>query len=203
MKASTMHTTYVLIDYENVHPTDITMLQQEHFRIIVFLGASQVRIQTEFALTLQQMGHRGMYIKISGNGPNALDFHIAFYIGMFAAREPEAYFYIISNDTGFDPLVKHLTNKKIYTFRLPSIREIPVIRPEFAETVKEKLLSVTSYLQRRGISRPATTRKLASTINALFQKELLDEELAVIIRELQRQRVISIKETRVSYHFPP
>jgi len=51
------------------------------------------------------MGERAEYVRISGNGSNALDFHIAFYIGQLAAHEPDAYFHIISKVTGFDPLI--------------------------------------------------------------------------------------------------
>ena len=52
------------------------------------------------------------YVKISGTGPNALDFHIAFYIGQFAEKDPGANFYIVSQDAGFDPLLNHLKTLK-------------------------------------------------------------------------------------------
>lgn len=54
---------------------------------------------------MQQLGADAQYIKIGGSGKNALDFHLAFYIGELSARDPEAYFNIVSKDTGFDPLV--------------------------------------------------------------------------------------------------
>jgi hypothetical protein len=42
------------------------------------------------------MGERGEYIKVAGAGRNALDFHIAYYIGRIASQAPEAFFHIIS-----------------------------------------------------------------------------------------------------------
>jgi hypothetical protein len=68
------------------------------------------------------------YVQISGSGPNALDFHIAFYIGQFAAQDPTACFHIVSNDTGFDPLIEHLKSRKISAARTPSIDSIPAIK---------------------------------------------------------------------------
>jgi hypothetical protein len=64
--------------------------------VIVFLGANQGNLPFEVAVSLQQLGSRAEYIEISGRGPNALDFHIAYYIGRLAAEEPSAYFHIIS-----------------------------------------------------------------------------------------------------------
>jgi len=88
---------YILIDFENVQPKELSDLNAEHFRIIVFAGASQ-KVPIPLAKALQPMGSRAEYIQISGNGPNALDFHIAFYIGWFAKQDKTAQFYIISKD---------------------------------------------------------------------------------------------------------
>ena len=71
-------TNYVLIDYENVQPEAMAVLAQEHFKVIVFVGANQAKVTFEVASALQQMGDRAEYVKITGNGSNALDFHIAF-----------------------------------------------------------------------------------------------------------------------------
>lgn len=197
-----MKTNYVLIDYENVQPADVTILDQEHFRIIVFLGANQGKITFEVASALQRMGTRAEYIKVSGNGSNALDFHIAFYIGQLAAQEPEAYFHIISNDTGFDPLIQHLKDKKIRAIRAKTIHQIPLVRATLATTLSDKMDVIKENLQQRGTSRPRTIKTLSSTINSLFQKSLSEEEIAIIIQELQKQKVIIITESKVSYNFP-
>jgi PIN domain len=84
-----VRTNYVLIDYENVQPTALTVLEQEHFKVIVFVGANQAKISFDVASAIQRMGTNASYIKISGNGPNALDFHIAFYVGQLSAAEPK------------------------------------------------------------------------------------------------------------------
>ena len=123
-----MRTNYVLIDYENVQPEALSVLDEEHFKVLVFVGASQTKLAFEAAAALQRMGNRAEYIKISGNGSNALDFHIAFYIGQLASSDPTAYFHIISKDTGFDPLIQHLKSKKLFAARSCDVSEIPLVK---------------------------------------------------------------------------
>ena len=98
-----MRKNVVLIDYESVQPESIDVLLQDHFSVMLFLGSNLTKIPFELAVAMQRMGSRAEYIKISGNGPNALDFHIAFYIGQMSGLDPAAYFHIISKDKGFDP----------------------------------------------------------------------------------------------------
>lgn len=57
---------------------------------------------------MQRLGSRATYINLSGNDSNALDFHIAFYTGILVTRDPYADIYVISKDTGFDPLLQHI-----------------------------------------------------------------------------------------------
>jgi hypothetical protein len=78
--------------------------------VFVFVGASQTKISYDLAAAMQKPGENGDYVKISGNGKNALDFYLAYYVGELATNDPEVYFHVISKDTGFDHLIKHLTN---------------------------------------------------------------------------------------------
>ena len=197
-----MKTNYVLIDYENVQPDAMIVLDKEHFKVIVFVGASQSKLTFEVASTLQRMGERAEYVKISGNGSNALDFHIAYYIGQLATREPEAYFHIVSKDAGFDPLIQHLRTKKILCCRSRDVTDIPIVKAANSKSPEEKLAVIIGDLKRRGASRPRTAKTLSSTINSLFQKQLPEQELAGLLAELQRQGVVTVNETKISYALP-
>ena len=97
---------YVLIDFENVQPKTLDRLQPGAVRIKVFLGQHQTRLMLELVQALQPFGADAEYIAIQGSGPDAVDFHIAFYIGRLAAADPGAAFTIVSRDKGFDPLVR-------------------------------------------------------------------------------------------------
>lgn len=60
-----MRTNYVLIDYENVQPVELSLLDHENFYVRLFLGFNQSKIFFETAAALQKMGTRAEYIKIS------------------------------------------------------------------------------------------------------------------------------------------
>ena len=106
-----MNANHVLIDFENVQPGNLGLLSEHQFKIHIFLGSNQSKIPVELAIAMQKLGGDAEYIRISGNGKNALDYHIAYYIGELATIEPKANFHIISKDTGFDPLITHLKAK--------------------------------------------------------------------------------------------
>lgn len=53
-------------------------------------------VPVEFANELQKLGSDAEYIRISGNGSNALDFHIAFTIGELSKADPNAYFHVVT-----------------------------------------------------------------------------------------------------------
>jgi hypothetical protein len=145
-----MRTNYVLIDYESVQPDSLAVVDHEHFKTLIFIGASQAKVPTELAVALQRMGPRAEYVRITGSGRNALDFHIAFYIGQLAAEDPKAYFHVISKDTGFDLLIQHMKTRKIFAGRVKSIDEIPLVRTNGAMTREAKEIeSLVKALEKR------------------------------------------------------
>ncbi len=195
-------TNYVLIDYENVQPEAMAVLAQEHFKVIVFVGANQAKVTFEVASALQQMGDRAEYVKITGNGSNALDFHIAFYIGVLAGIEPDAYFHIVSKDTGFDPLIQHLKAKKILACRSKDVTDIPIVKAANSKSPADRVAVVIADLKRRGASRPRAVKTLSSTISGIFQKQISDQDIASLIATLQKQGVVTVNGTKVSYSLP-
>lgn len=42
MQGISLRTNYVLIDYENVQPEALSVLDAEHFKVIVFVGAQEL-----------------------------------------------------------------------------------------------------------------------------------------------------------------
>jgi len=72
---------YIFIDFENVQPKDLALLRGRDFRVMIFVGATQAKLPTEFAIAVQALGPAAEYVQIEGSGRNALDFHIAYYLG--------------------------------------------------------------------------------------------------------------------------
>lgn len=114
---------FILIDFENVQPTSLGALQGGEHQVRVFVGASQNRVPLELAAALQAFGSNAEYIQITGNGSNALDFHIAYAIGHLSALHPDARFTIVSRDTGFDPLIKYLAHKNVVCKRVATLAD--------------------------------------------------------------------------------
>ena len=197
-----MKTNYVLIDYENVQPDDLDTLRHEHVRVIVFVGPHQTKIAFEKAAALQRMGANAEYVRLSGGGANALDFHIAYYLGQLIAKDPAAYFHVISKDTGFNPLVKHLKERKLRACRVQTIGEIPIRKPVDPKSSPDRVPLIVANLQKRGAARPRTVATLSSTIRATFQKQLAAQEVSALVSDLKKKGLIKVEGTKVTYNLP-
>jgi hypothetical protein len=197
-----MHS-YVLIDFENVQPADLAALEQPHFRVMVFIGASQASVPVELARALQKLGERGDYIQVSGNGRNALDFHIAFYIGRLAAAQPKASFHIVSRDKGFDPLIQHLKTLNIVASRVTDVASVPQdLAAAAPKSTKERVAKVLGKLRSLNGGRPRTLKTLSNTIASTFQNQLSADDVAAILRELQADGTVLVAANKVTYELP-
>jgi hypothetical protein len=194
-----MRSNIVLIDFENVQPDSPQLLALEHFRVLLFIGANQTRLPFETVAAMQKLGVRAEYIKIAGNGSNALDFHIAYYIGVISANEPSAYFHIVSRDTGFDPLIKHLKSKKILAARVNSIGEIPIVKVAASQSLEERLQIAVDKLAQPKTTKPRTLKALSRSIAAFFLHQLSEEEVAAVVAALVKRGLISVADQKVRY----
>jgi hypothetical protein len=194
-----MQTNYVLVDFENVRPDSLDDLDHDQFKLVVFVGASQSKLPFDLAEAVQRRGTRAEYVKISGNGPNALDFHIAYYIGKFSAADPSSLFYIVSKDAGFDPLIQHLKSKQIFVRRVKSVAEIHLVEPSGVRSPAERQKVVLDRLKQMKASKPRTVRTLSGTIASLFPGQISDEEVADLIDSLKKRGCLTVHGTKVSY----
>lgn len=197
-----MPTDVVLVDFENVQQTSLEALDADHHRVIVFVGANQAKVPIEMVSATQRMGDRAQYIQISGSGPNALDFHIAFYIGEMAAKDPAASFRVISKDTGFDPLIEHLQARGISVTRSapPEKAKVPRPKPTIPPIAKERAGVLLKALRQPKATMPRTHESLGHHIATHFKKQQLSAtEIRAIINALREQGAIAIADGKVSY----
>lgn len=198
----TARTNFVLVDFENVQPKDIGLLKDGPFKVKVFLGPNQSKIPISLAAALQSLGENAEYIVLETAGNNALDFHIAYYIGVLSAIEPTAFFHIISKDAGFDPLLKYLKGKKLFAHRSICIADIPYFKPALPAAPEAQIEAVVADLIRRKNSKPRTEKTLLSTLHALFKKELSEQQLAELFASLRKRGIVKVEGTKVSYVLP-
>lgn len=194
-----MRTNIVLIDFESVQPESLAALERAHFKVIVFVGASQAKVPMEIATALQRMGSNAEYVKISGHGKNALDFHICFYIGQLVTQDPATYFHVISKDSGFDPLIQHLKSKKIFCARSSSVDDIPLVKASNKKSPSERAQLFIEKLRQPRVNKPRAIKTLSSAIAAYFQKQITGAEIEAVIAAMQKSGFISVAGSKVSY----
>lgn len=66
----------------------------------------------------------------------------------------------------------------------------------------DKFAVVIADLIKRQGACPQTLKKLSSTIHALFQKRLSNDELQTLLDELSQRGVVKVSDGKLSYHLP-
>jgi NTP pyrophosphatase (non-canonical NTP hydrolase) len=97
--------THVLLDYENVQPSEAELraLVPDVGQVWVFHGPHEREVEKRFA----SFGTGATAVPISKTGKNALDFHLSFYMGYIASRNPESPMVVVANDKGYEPMLAH------------------------------------------------------------------------------------------------
>ena len=201
-----MKNNYVLIDFESVQVKSLARLNGEHFRVHLFVGPHQPNLPRSLVVAMHDFGERAKYVELATSGPNALDFHIAYYLGSLSAADPDGYFHVISKDTGFDPLIKHLNSRKLLAARSETIDDMLCFRPAasglspgngLGDLVK---LAVDDLIKRKA-AKPRKMATLRSTVAARIGKEA-EASLDAVINELLRAGYVAFEGEKVTYHLP-
>ena len=198
---------WILVDYENVHPSDFHPDRQPDTHILVFLGATQTKIPAELVMALQAFGRQARYIQCAASGKNALDFHIASYLGEFASQHPGDQFHIVSADKGFDPLVRHMRRERgIAVQRHAALPTIPTgtkkakakktpTKTGAASTVED----IRRALAEAGTARPRKVNTLRNWIAARSNGSLGEPDLDRLLANLRSRKLIVVSGDKVSY----
>jgi hypothetical protein len=193
-----MTETVLLVDYENVQEIDLTKVPPS-FDVRIFIGASQSRVPTQLLTQALERGGPTKVVRIDGAASNALDFHIAFYLGEYFTERPKAKFIILSRDKGFEPLVRHLTGRKCDCHQISALSELDGHGPTAHDDKVKRVIEWLSAMEKN--SRPRKRKTLAAHIGSYFQKKLPVADVESLIDRLIHNRQISISGTALTYHF--
>jgi len=118
--------THVLVDWENVQPneTECRALVPDATDVWLFHGPNQKNVGTGYA----SFGERATAVRIARTGKNALDFHLAFYMGYIAAKHPGSRLVVLSNDKGYGPMLEHAKELGFVTSQ-SGFGDVKVARP--------------------------------------------------------------------------
>jgi hypothetical protein len=191
-------TTYVLIDFESVQPESLLAIEQGPFEVVLFVGAHQSKLSVGLAMALQRLGERARYVRISGSGKNALDFHVAFYMGEIAATDATAQFHIVSRDSGFDPLVHHLRSRGVGCTRSPRIEDL-VEAPVEGPPADERAAIYLEAVRSGRVAESRTIPALVKSVLQVFGKKLSEAEITGVIDALEESRAITVSAGRVTF----
>ena len=195
--------TILLIDYENIQNIDLAVIEEQDIDIKIFVGQTQNKIPIELVQATQRLGQRVEWIRIEGAGNNALDFYIAFYLGIFSQEIKEGSLLILSKDKGFDPLTKYINESKINCQRIQSLLELPQEKDMLISKNADPIAKVIENLSKiQKNKRPRTRKTLHQHIKSLLiQKKLSDQEIDTLIDTLFMQKNISEASDHLTYTF--
>ena len=193
-----MTETVLLVDYENVQEVDLSKVPPS-FDVRIFIGASQSRVPTALLTQALERGGPTKVVRIDGAASNALDFHIAFYLGEYFTERPKAKFVILSGDKGFDPLVRHLTSRKCDCRRISALSQLDGHSPAAHDDKLTRVIERLSAMEKK--ARPRKRKTLAAHIGSYYQNKLPVSEVEALIDRLIHNRQISISGTALTYHF--
>jgi hypothetical protein len=167
----------------------------------------------QLAAAVHSLGSRARYIQMSGSGRNALDFHIACYLGQLTVQHPDAHFTIISKDAGYDPIISHLKQQGIRVKRSqqgcsapkPATAAPPKADPPKASVSTDcteraqfeaafdtdsapqpGLEEILRFLLKTTTPRPRSAKALANLIKSSLKCALDDNTLARLLKLLDK-----------------
>ena len=213
-----MSTKYALIDLENIQSPSLQKLKNEGYRLKVFVGATQNKISVELAEQIQTFGPAAEYVRVPHSGKNALDFHIAFYMGQLSIQEPDCQFLVISKDTGYDPLLKHLRESGLKAHRsaasvtpagnqakpsscAPAKPNSSSAKSAPQMSLSERVEFAHKHLQKAGKAKPAKISGLANDLHSKFQKKLNDQAVQDVIKALIKKGIVIENQGSITYQF--
>ncbi len=189
----------LLVDFENVQQIDLARLDNS-FQIRIFVGASQRSIPIKLVTDAQKLGSRVQWMQIDANGRNALDFFIAYQLGRIAEQGSEAECVVLTQDKGFDPLIRHLNKNGLRCRRINSMVELD---PKPGSAVDDpnynRVVEILGRLERK--SRPRKRKTLSQHILSTFQNKIEAQEVDRIVDTLFANNMMSETNNAITYEF--
>lgn len=152
--------THVLLDYENVQPSDAELraLVPDVDQVWVFHGPHQREVEKRFA----SFGTGATAVPISKTGKNALDFHLSFYMGYIASRNPDSRMVVVANDKGYEPMLEHAKAMGFVVRRQPHGEVKPPSKKAAAKKVAAKKAPAKKVAAKKAVAKPAAAKKPAA-----------------------------------------
>lgn len=152
--------THVLLDFENVQPSDAELraLVPDADQVWVFHGPHQREVEKRFA----SFGSGTTPVPISKTGKNALDFHLSFYMGYIASRNPDSKMVVVANDKGYEPMLEHAKAMGFEVRRQPHGEVKPPAKKAAAKKVAAKTAPGKKTAVKKAAAKKAVRKKVVA-----------------------------------------
>ena len=175
----------LFVDLENIQKIDLVKVPGD-VRVMIFYGMTQKKLPEELVVQAQPLGTRLTWIKMSGQGSNALDFHIAYYLGQEHTRNDRSECVILSGDTGFDPLIRHLLSLGRNCSRATSVASA---FPKPDRVAESEAFSRLVMLLKKEKDRPVRPTGLSNKVKSWFP-HLTSEKWQGLEQRLVKESIV-------------
>lgn len=174
----------LLVDFENIQDLDyLKKLRNTDYEVRVFLGPHQAKLPTPLVRQAQPFGNRLQWIQMEGHGKNALDFHIAYTVGLLVAEDRKRRIFVLSKDAGFDPLITYLSKRGIACDRIEELGNFLTAKEVSAKTLVAKTATAnipTAPPVAKALLTPSVSPAPPAPAKGLPKGPTLDEVIAHI-----------------------
>lgn len=194
---------WAFIDYENI--SDLSKVQLASYeRIIVFLGAKQSKLDFTDVSCDQPLNI--VLIQLKTTQANNLDFHLAYYLGKFDHQAASNItFEVISNDTGYTPLIAHINKAsrpckqiKVNTvIKPPKAPKQPSQQAKQSSTDSQKLITCLTAIPPQ--KRPKKVASLGNYINTHLALKGNEAAIQQHLQQLVNAKLMTITGTDITY----
>lgn len=188
----------LLVDFENIQKIDLSTVPNG-FQVTIFVGSAQNTLPFDFVLGAQSLGDRLEWIKVEGKGRNALDFHIAYFVGCLLTLCPRTECIILSKDNGFDPLVCHLKKRGLHCRRITCLSELEPQAQSISDSNYTQL--VAKLKKASNASRPKSRTTLSNYVRSSFSGKLSKVEVAHLVEQLFADGKVLEENKTLNYTF--
>jgi hypothetical protein len=208
-----MYKSVIFVDFENIQKLGASLIDSKT-KIIVMVGLNQDNQAFEFAKNLFNKISSIELIKVNGQGPNALDIFIAFYIGRYFDSIKESEIIICSNDSDYDQLIKHLDGHGISIKKEGLSENVSkqIIAAKKTKGKKEStkneiktddVTKIIEYLQNQTKSQKSKRPKKISTLEnylyAHFSQKISMDKIKKAIESMKVNKNLTVMNNKINY----
>lgn len=216
---------HLLVDFENLQPSPehVARVRGEHSHLWVFHGPHQNKFDAAMVKAWKPLGDRLQLVQSSKNGKNALDFHIAYCLGVLheqdVAASRRSICIVVTGDGGFDALFDFMRGRGCAVDKAGSIpdalalaarmqaqaekdsetkaTEDPV--PPRATLAEEDVGKIVAGFVADPKSRPASRRKLEPYVQARLGNKVTPAVAQAVVKQLIKRGLVTFDGEKTKY----